>query len=125
MRARNPSSSFEKRGRTHSQSHSTCLPSTLLRDGKLNPRDSRALYKKLRKLRENRRFSECQWLMVFLYLPHSFLMDCDSEAAETKFIPKSKTAALYNVHLVKNDNVLVGSCVTLLVITVFTSKEVS
>lgn len=63
--------------------------------------------------------------MVFPYLPHSFLVNCDSEAAEVKFIQKSKTAALYNMHPVKNDNVLVGSCITLLVITVFTSKEVS
>lgn len=49
-------------------------------------------------------------------------MDCDSEAAEIKFIQKSKPAALYNMHLVK---ISVGRCVTLLVITVFTSKEVS
>lgn len=81
-----------------------------------------AFYKKLRELRENTFFRVS---VVFPYLPHSFLMDCDSEAAETKFVPKNKTAALYNMHLVKNDKVLVGSCVSLLVITVFISKEIS
>lgn len=42
-----------------------------------------------------------------------------------QFTLKSKPAALYSMHLGKNQNILVGICVTLLGITVFTSKEVS
>lgn len=42
-----------------------------------------------------------------------------------QFTLKSKPAALYSMHLGRNQNILVGRCVPLLVITVFTSKEVS
>lgn len=62
---------LRKGGRIPSQSHSTCLPSTLLRDGKLNPRDSRALYKKLRELRENTFFRVS--VVNGFSLPASFL----------------------------------------------------
>lgn len=41
-----------------------------------------------------------------------------------QFTLKSKPAALYSMHLGRNQNIVVGRCVTLLVITVFTSKEV-
>lgn len=50
---------------------------------------------KLRRLRENKRFS----VVSGFSLTRSFPMDCDFEAAETEFIVKSKPAALYRMYL--------------------------